>query len=952
MPKARSLSQLLADTQSPLRKYISTISPRLESTRGGTLGARTGAEVMDFGDIAASSLRAPRVQDADPGTVGTAFDYLTRALLPGFDVDSTVATLGVDWLRLHAFEVREGAYWAESAEGWFDEAQKIVEAHGDLDRASLLLAWCEQPYRAGWRAMRGAMRGAIGEHERQLLTDIAGIRVAAMRQIDEWERDIGAGTRYVSNPEFADMPDVVVGDGDWIIGDTLIDCKTAVELGVSKLRDYLYQLIGYVLMDGDDKLRIRKVAIWLPRYGLLPTWSLSNLFSADAETELSKLRAGFRDALHGKAVSLYEPITSKRAGQVLADNFLTPTGGLDVLADHEEVSVRRKTARNPNTDPTTLASLSTDGSWSVRDIVARNEKTPPWKLTELMRDRSAAVRASAAANPSTPGLSLITLHGDPNWQVKRALLDRKRETEADVGAPQEIVPTPDGGQRAITTGEPELPRGDFRSVIHSTKVRSGDEFRHRTLLKIVLLPDATRGDFLVNLRPDYAGRWEEWPEGLARGRYIYASEWRTPQVVEDPVILQRIRGDLGILAGDPEPWVRAQIAAYFDPDPETLALLAADPDDNVRYIAARRMILSGDGPTLTHFALDIDPNVRALVAAQSQTPVEVLVGLASDDDRTVRLAAAGNPSTPPEVLDRLSKTKPEPYSFRNFQWAVAGNPSAPLASLTRLANGSDDDVLAAVGRNPGTPAKVLDRLASLKGRPSIRSAVARNPSATEAILTRLAKDSHADVRDAVATNPSTPGPIAARLLLALERREAFESMSVEPLAPPTLEERLEEDDRSEGRDEQRADFNDRRGNALNAVTREAMMKAVSDMRREVRLSVALNPEAPPEVLAVLVGDRSVEVRRASASNPRIPPVLVDFLANDIDDDVRRGIAYNPITDQDTLYRLARDEATLVRASVAMNRNTPRRLLEAFAASDDLLIARLASVFLDEGIDSV
>lgn len=945
MPKARSLSGWLADTRSPLRMYISTISPRLESTRGGTLGARAGAEVMGFAKIAASQLRAPRLSGADvAGTAGTAFDYLTRMMLPGFDVNSTVATLGVDWLRLHAFEVREGAELVRAAEGWFDEARKIIEENGDLDRASVLLAWCEQPYRAGW----SGLRGSIGEHQPRLLADIAGMRVAAMRQIGKWEREIEAGTRYLPNPEFAGIPEVVVGDGDWIVGDTLIDCKTAVGLSVSKLRDYLYQLIGYVLMDGDDELRIRNVAIWLPRYGLLPTWSLADLFSAAVETELPKLRAGFRDALHGKSVAVYEPVTAKRAGEVLADNLLTPTDGLDMLADHDEVSVRRKTARNPNTDPTTLASLGNDPRWSVREVVAGNHRSPPWKLTELSRDRSAAVRAAAAANPSTPDLSLTTLHRDPNWQVKQALLDRRRQIESGVRSRQEFVSSE--VQREITTVEPELPRGGFRSVIHSTKGRREDEFHHQALLRIVLLPDATRGDFLLNLRPDHAGRWEEWPDGLARGRYLFREEWRTPQVVEDPVALQRIRRDLAILAGDLEPWVRAQVAAYFDPAPETLALLAADPDDNVRYIAARCVILSGDVPALSHFALDADPSVREFVAAQRQTPVEVLIRLASDHDRSVRLKVAGNPSTPSDVLDRLSKITSAPYSFQNFQRAVAGNPSGPPTTLTRLAKTSDEDVLAAIAGNPSTPTKVLDRLASIKGRPAIRSAVGRNPSAPEAILTRLAKDNHPDVRDAVAINPNTPGSIATRLLAALERRDEAESLAIELLATPTLEERMEEYDRAAVRQEQHADFNERRQSALNAATKDAMVKAVSDTRREVRLSVALNPEATPEVLAFLVGDRSVEVRRAAASNPKIPPVLVDLLANDVDDDVRRGIAYNPVTDQDTLYRLARDEATLVRASVAMNRNAPRRLLEAFAASDDLLIARLASVFLNEAIE--
>ena len=70
----------------------------------------------------------------------------------------------------------------------------------------------------------------------------------------------------------------------------------------------------------------------------------------------------------------------------------------------------------------------------------------------------------------------------------------------------------------------------------------------------------------------------------------------------------------------------------------------------------RRMVadLSGsDVATLTALATDVDPKVRACVAARRETPPDVLARLRKDPDAAVSATARKNPSYEPGFIERL-----------------------------------------------------------------------------------------------------------------------------------------------------------------------------------------------------------------------------------------------------------------------------------------------------------
>jgi hypothetical protein len=164
--------------------------------------------------------------------------------------------------------------------------QKVETGNeGDLDRMSLVLAWCESFYRAGigtvvdgnlGKQLRTAENGAglLDSIEPRMIADIAALRVSAVPQVNSWNAEVTDGARFEPNPNFVGSDLVGGADADWMVGDVLIDCKTSERLTNPWIRNTLFQLLGYTLLDFEDSLHIRQLAIWVPgvkpcSYGVL-----------------------------------------------------------------------------------------------------------------------------------------------------------------------------------------------------------------------------------------------------------------------------------------------------------------------------------------------------------------------------------------------------------------------------------------------------------------------------------------------------------------------------------------------------------------------------------------------------------------------------------------------------------------------------------------------------------
>jgi hypothetical protein len=123
----------------------------------------------------------------------------------------------------------------------------------------------------------------------------------------------------------------------------------------------------------------------------------------------------------------------------------------------------------------------------------------------------------------------------------------------------------------------------------------------------------------------------------------------------------------------------------------------------------RRHAAESTNPTVLQIlADDSDPGVRARVARNPNTPIELLPTFEQDDSQFVRAALAENPMTPDELLEKLASDYS--WSAVPIRLAVVRHPNTPPSVLHQLV--SDDSTLLRqeVARLPGLSADARRRL--------------------------------------------------------------------------------------------------------------------------------------------------------------------------------------------------------------------------------------------------
>jgi len=308
-----SLTSHLSDVESPVRRFIYECAPQL--ALAGTRGAegKVFASQFGFDDLTALANQRPIPDDVKNRTghavvAGMALDYRLRMDLPGFDFTKTVAQIGLDRLAADPGLVHRGQHihklLQESLSLSYLTVQDADSQPLSLARAAVPLAWCESIVRAGTQV---ALSGDLGRQikraktsidlmmsiDSSLIFDIAVLHKTVSPALAEWNQNIAEGATYVPNPRFLGSSAVGGADADWAIGDTLVDLKAREKITNPWIRDALFQLLGYALLDLDDSLGIRKVAILLPRQPHFTVWTVDDLLGRDAEVALPELREEF-----------------------------------------------------------------------------------------------------------------------------------------------------------------------------------------------------------------------------------------------------------------------------------------------------------------------------------------------------------------------------------------------------------------------------------------------------------------------------------------------------------------------------------------------------------------------------------------------------------------------------------------------------------------------------------
>ena len=145
------------------------------------------------------------------------------------------------------------------------------------------------------------------------------------------------------------------------------------------------------------------------------------------------------------------------------------------------------------------------------------------------------------------------------------------------------------------------------------------------------------------------------------------------------------------------------------------------------------------------------------IAAEPETPPDILRELGKSRSKTVRKVVAGNPNTPVETLIKLSKDKQE-----FVRSSVARNPNTPVDILIELSKDEDSYVKECVVKNPNTPVETLIKL-SKDDTSWVRAEVAASPNTPVDILAELGKDDNYLVKLNIAGNPNTPVDTLAEL---------------------------------------------------------------------------------------------------------------------------------------------------------------------------------------------
>lgn len=103
---------------------------------------------------------------------------------------------------------------------------------------------------------------------------------------------------FVLNPSFDGSEDIGGADADLIVDGTLIDIKTTIKQEIKP--EFIWQILGYTLLDYSDRFRINGVGLYMSRKGIFFRWDLDEALQGLRRGErqpIDELRRRFRELL-------------------------------------------------------------------------------------------------------------------------------------------------------------------------------------------------------------------------------------------------------------------------------------------------------------------------------------------------------------------------------------------------------------------------------------------------------------------------------------------------------------------------------------------------------------------------------------------------------------------------------------------------------------------------------
>ncbi len=505
----------------------------------------------------------------------------------------------------------------------------------------------------------------------------------------------------------------------------------------------------------------------------------------------------------------------------------------------------------PNAAPTPLQSLLRRGAARSIDV----SRLTAAEVDRLTADDDVLVRSGLAANPSSPPMLLGRLGGDPDPVVRRQVAGRI--TDEEVLA----VLAGDAATDVQSTAalNPRLPRWLALRLAQSPS----DDVR---------MALASRVDLDADVLAGLIGRPADDPVTLSIGRLLgrgaigpLRSERHDPSIEPDEfravfeehtwAALVALRSPafpaplLGVLRTSPNWRVRQSVAAHPNTTDADLRELALDSDNDVRAAVAANGSAAPD--TFPSFVTETDEKVRRALVRRPDISVDLLcVHLLGDDG--IRQEAFEHPNLPDGVrreLDALRYgTALDVDVLRRFvntsaRRLVAAHPSTTAELLHKIAGDPSWTIREIVARHANCHIDDLRSLATDHDR-DVRAAVGANPRAPLGILEELAEDQDPRVRRAVMSNGTWVGASRPRRAGAFAR-SLLRSESAILRVIGLL---------SDGLD----------------ATTLSRLRHVRSIDWIERFAVAVHPQTPADVRAVLAGDANAIVRAGAKGDLQWP----------------------------------------------------------------------------------
>lgn len=310
----------------------------------------------------------------------------------------------------------------------------------------------------------------------------------------------------------------------------------------------------------------------------------------------------------------------------------------------------------------------------------------------------------------------------------------------------------------------------------------------------------------------------------------------------------------------------------------------------------------------------VSPDLARLVARNPGATPELLRELAGRRDPHTRKNVAANPNTPTEVLLKLGEEFPQ---------EVLNNPVFSLLFLENpnILNEMPVTALRNLLKQEGVPVFFLE-YAAHSFDAEVQMAVATNAQTPSATLEKLAKSRYSEVAEAARLHVNLAGEMTGGLDKAAFW--AIDNTAIGGEKYMVLLQKLAN---------------------IGAIPCFAIKTFPEN--RELLLQIAKNPHTPGRTLEELAKNTDWEIRPAVAAHPRTPARSLAQLCQDKNWWVRREVACNPNTPARVLEHLAlREVRSEVQLAVAAHAQTPVAALQKLLKSRYSKVAAVARLRLD------